>query len=301
MSCPFPNPSLPPFFYLKLTFMVSLGQDNLLLSSVDTHGRNWKMIAELHFRDRSTLSLKNRHALLLRRQSRESQSKENIPQSPYTDSGIGSASRQITLTTPSDSPPSSHGDPGDVVADELGNIPNNQNDFQYPLPHSNRTDAQIGRTNEIAVASPNGLEGDGFIPFGQSSNTSIDMSAYDNDALMSEMSRLIPDPSFLPGQPQQSHQQQHLYSDMSAFNHPQAAIDFSLPLTARSSMVPTPKAPSDDLESWEDFLCLGINCPRKGLEAFKTAVLEAATKGPGCQGDGDDEKVQIMLKIRKKN
>lgn len=280
--------------------MVSSGQDNLLVSSVDAHGRNWKMIAERHFQDRSTLSLKNRHALLLRRQSRENQNKKNILQNPEADSGIGSGSRQEVLTTPSDSPQSSQSDPRNAAADELGNTPDNQYDFQYTLPHSNGTDAQIVRTNEVAVVSPKGLGGDGFMPFGQSSNTPIDMPAYDNDVLMSEMSRLIHDPSLLPGQLQQSHQQQRAYSDMSSFNHLQAGIDFSIPLTS-PSMVPNSKVSSDDSESWEDFLCLGISCPRKGLEAFKMAVLEAVTKGPGCQDDGDDEKVQIMLKIRKRN
>lgn len=280
--------------------MVASGQDNLLVSSVDAHGRNWKMIAQLHFRDRSTLSLKNRHALLLRRQSRENQNKQNILQSPEVDCGIGSGFRQEALTMPCDSPQSSQSDPRNAAADELGNIPNNQNDLQYTLPHSNGTDAQIDGTHEVAVASTKGLGGDGFMPFGQSSNTLIDMPAHDNDVLMSEMSRLIHDPSFSPGKIQQSHPQQHAYSDMSSFDHLQAGIDFSIPLTA-PSMVPNPKVSSDDSESWEDFLCLGITCPRKGLEPFKMAVLEAVTKGPGCQGDGDEEKVQVMLKIRKRN
>lgn len=82
MPC-LPNPPPPPpFFYLKLTFMVSLGQDNILLSSVDTHGRNWKMIAELHFRDRSTLSLKNRHALLLVGNLEKAKAKKTSPKAP---------------------------------------------------------------------------------------------------------------------------------------------------------------------------------------------------------------------------
>lgn len=204
------------------------------------------------------------------------------------------------MTTPSDSPHSSQSDPWDTADDELRNIPNNKNGFQYTLPHSNGTDAQMVRTNEVAVASSKRLGGDGFMPFGQSSNTPIDMPAYDNDILMGEMSRLIHDPSFSPGQLQQSHQQQHAYSDMSSFNRLQAGIDFSIPLTP-PSMVPNSKVFFNDSESWEDFLCLGISCPRKSLEAFKMAVLEAVSKVPGCQGDGDDEKVQIMLKIRKRN
>lgn len=259
---------------------------------MDDHGRNWKTIAELHFRDRSALSLKNRHALLLRRQSREGQNKGNTPQSSE-DSGIGSGSRQEALTTPSDSPQSIQGNPG--ASDDLEDFPENQNDFQYSLPHSNSINAQTARSNEAA-----GVGVDGFMPFGQRSNTPIDMSTHNNDALMNEIPGLIPDLSFLRGQVQQSHQQQHAYSDMSSFNHPQAGIYFSIPPTP-PSMVPNPKASSGDAESWEDFLCLGISFPRKGLEAFKMAVLEAATKGPGCQGDGDDEKVQIMLKIRKRN
>ena len=273
---------MPPV--LLETLLISSGQDNLLLSSVDTHGRNWKMIAELHFQGRSALSLKNRHALLLRRQSRENQNKGHTPQSLEADSGIGSGAQQEALTTPSESPHSSEGDPENAAAEELGNVPENQDDSQYLLPHG--TDAQPEAAS---------VGGDGFMPFGQSSNTPIDMPTYDN-ALMSEMSRLIPDPSLVPGQ-HQSHQQ-HPYS-MSSFNHPQAGLDFSIPPTP-PSMAPNPKASSDDTE-WEDFLCLGISCPRKGLEAFKMAVLEAATKGPGCQGDSDDEKVQIMLKIRKRN
>lgn len=239
------------------------------------------MIAELHFQDRSTLSLKNRHALLLRRQSRENQNKKNLLQSPGKDSGIGSGSRQEASITPGDSPQSSPGDSRNAASADT------QSDFQYT-------------SNEAAVVSPKGPGGDGFMPFGPNSNTPIEMTTYDNDILMNEMSRLIQDPSsFSPGQLQQSQHPQHqAFSDMSSSNHLQPGIDFSLPLTP-PSMVQNSRL-SDDSESWEDFLCLGISCPRKGLEAFKMAVLEAVTKGPGCQDDDQQEKVQIMLKIRRK-
>lgn len=250
------------------------------------------MIAQLHFQDRSALSLKNRHALLLRRQARGSQNQRDVLQSPEANSGIGLGSRQGALSRPSDSPQSSQRDFRDA-ADELGSMPENENDVQNFLPHIHGT--------ETAVASPENL-GDSFMPFGQSSSMPIDMSAHENDALTSEISQLIHNQPFLLGQElQQSHQQQPAYPDMSSSLNPlQTGIDFSIHPTSRS-IAPNPKVSSDDSESWEDFLCLGISCPRKGLEAFKMAVLEAVTKGPGCQGDGDDEKVQIMLKVRRRN
>lgn len=160
-----------------------------------------------------------------------------------------------------------------------GTFPDNQNGFQ-------NANAQMNHTNEMTVVSPAGLGGDSYMP-------------YDNDALMGEMSRLIQCPSFSPDQVQQNHEQQHAYSDISSFNHLQPGIDTSISL-APPSMTPNSKDFSNDSESWEDYLCPGISCPRKGLEAFKMAVLEAVMKGPGCEGNGDDEKVHIMLKIRKR-
>lgn len=259
-------------------FMVSLYQDNLLVSSVDTYGRNWKMISQLHFQDRSTLSLKNRHALLLRRQARENQDQRDTLQSPEAYSGIGWTSQQDALTTPGDSLQSSQSNPRDAAADGLGNIPDSQNDFQ-------NAKNQMNLTNEMAVVSPAGLGGNSFMPYG-------------NDALMGEMSRLIQCPSFSPDQVQQNRKQQHACSDISSFNPLQPGIDTSISLTP-PSMAPNSKDVSNDPESWEDYLCLGISCPRQGLEAFKVAVLEAVMKGPGCESSGDDEKVQIMLKIRR--
>lgn len=134
--------------------------------------------------------------------------------------------------------------------------------------------------------------------FGQNSNIALNMSTYDNNLLADDMSRLIQDPPFSPRQLQQSHQQQHTYPDIPSFHPLPAGIDFSVPPTP-PSMVQNSKGSSEETE-WEEFLCLGISCPRKGLEAFKMAVLEAVTKGPGCQASDDDDKVQIMLKVRRK-
>ncbi|OJJ86668.1 uncharacterized protein ASPGLDRAFT_23832 [Aspergillus glaucus CBS 516.65] len=259
--------------------------DNLLESSVDTHGRNWKSIAQLHFQDRSALSLKNRHALLLRRQSRGNQNQRDILPSLESD---GSGPQQGALTTPGDSPHSSQS-----AADEFESTPNNENDIQNSSPHGHDNGASMP-----VVTSSGGFGGDSFMPFGQNSNIALDMSTYDNNLLTGDMSRIIQDSSFSPGQIQQSHHQQHSYPDMSSFNPLPAGIDFSVPPTP-PSIVPNSKGSSEETE-WEEFLCLGISCPRKGLEAFKMAVLEAVTKGPSCQASDDDDKVQIMLKVRRK-
>ncbi|KAB8238948.1 Homeodomain-like protein [Aspergillus alliaceus] len=48
----------------------TLEEDNSLLTGVEQHGRNWKMISEMYFKNRAALSLKNRHALLIRRRNR---------------------------------------------------------------------------------------------------------------------------------------------------------------------------------------------------------------------------------------
>ncbi|KAA8645082.1 uncharacterized protein ATNIH1004_009294 [Aspergillus tanneri] len=45
-------------------------EDGFLLASVEQHGRNWKMISEMYFKNRAALSLKNRHSLLLRRRKK---------------------------------------------------------------------------------------------------------------------------------------------------------------------------------------------------------------------------------------
>lgn len=252
---------------------------------MDTHGRNWKSIAQLHFQDRSALSLKNRYALLLRRQSRGNQNQRDILPSLESD---GSGPQQGALTTPGDSPHS-----GQSAADEFESTPNNENDIQNSSPHGHGNGASMP-----VVTSSGGLGGDSFMPFGQNSNIALDMSTYDNNLLTGDMSRIIQDSSFSPGQIQQSHHQQHSYPDMSSFNPLPAGIDFSVPPTP-PSIVPNSKGSSEETE-WEEFLCLGISCPRKGLEAFKMAVLEAVTKVPGCQASDDDDKVQIMLKVRRK-
>lgn len=261
------------------------GQDNLLESSVDTHGRNWKSIAQLHFQDRSALSLKNRHALLLRRQARGIQNQRDFLPSLESD---GPGPQQGALTTPGHSPHSSQS-----AADEFESTPDNQNDIQNSLPHSHGNSASIP-----TVVSSGGFGGDSFTPFGQNSNVALDMSTYNNNFFADDMSQLIQDSSFSPEQLQQSHQQQHVYPEMSSFNPLPAGIDYSVPPTP-PSMVQNSKGSSEETE-WEEFLCLGISCPRKGLEAFKMAVLEAVTKGPSCLASDDDDKVQIMLKVRRK-
>ncbi|KAE8151654.1 Homeodomain-like protein [Aspergillus avenaceus] len=48
----------------------TLEEDNSLLTSVERHGRNWKMISEMYLKNRAALSLKNGYALLIRRRNR---------------------------------------------------------------------------------------------------------------------------------------------------------------------------------------------------------------------------------------
>ncbi|KAJ5086897.1 hypothetical protein NUU61_008204 [Penicillium alfredii] len=81
-------------------------EDRHLLRLVTKHGRNWKLIAEHHVKPRSSLALKNRHALLLRRQKRSERRKH----------GQGSALDQDmsdkTSTPPSEDYNNNHFDEG---------------------------------------------------------------------------------------------------------------------------------------------------------------------------------------------
>lgn len=84
--------------------------------------------------------------------------------------------------------------------------------------------------------------------------------------------------------------QQQVYPNVSSFNRSNNTAF----LTSQSL------APSNNVDPWNGFLCLGIRCFRKSLDVLKVPILEATTKIPSSHDD-DDENVQGVSKTRKEN
>lgn len=258
------------------------------MSNVDTHGRNWKIISQLHFQNRAALALKNRYALLLRRQARGSQSRDirfPSPSSPYSnraDSPSVDESGSITDNENGAAGPPSISRAGETASTLPGAVdngsmalcPSNESQTFFPeyLPEGNHVFQTLGSNEQHGIAQP----------------APIDFSVLD-DVLMEDTSRLIEVPSLS----QELQPQHHAYPEMPSLQNPAARTSF-----------PTPQSstPSNNADTWNDFLCLGIRCPRKALDVLKMSILEAATKIPSGHHDDDgDENVQIMLKIRKES
>ncbi|GAD92511.1 hypothetical protein PVAR5_1103 [Paecilomyces variotii No. 5] len=224
--------------------------DELLLSAIDTVGRNWKLIAQLHFPNRAALSLKNRHSLLLRRQARDNRS-------------------------------SNTSDPRDTVVSTSTSDTESNNDS--PSQHDDRDNSTPADMNTPSINF-----GQGIAPMSMDISYG-DISMEDMRGGSNGHTPFVPE---IPQLPQQSH-----LSVPSWLSQPsQASPNFSTSTPVSST--PTTKTDSSDI--WEEILCLGIRCPKKELENLKLALLQAATKVPPGEDDGE-ERIQIKLSVKKES
>ncbi|GAD98333.1 hypothetical protein PVAR5_7025 [Paecilomyces variotii No. 5] len=254
-------------------------EDQLLLSSVDAIGRNWKLISELHFPDRAALSLKNRHALLLRRQARRSLSRDTKRRTLSTGNLQDTYGPNNLTDDESEDSSSQYG--GQSSALQTGmNTPGSVAFSLVPFGQAPYNTEYMAAGHDI-FQGPGGAQPD-FVRAG-----STDISTY-NDMSMDTMTKAIDDAAAAQQFPQL---QQPSHSDISLWQPPQPSSN--VPIST-----PVSTSPSSKAEAWEEIICLGIRCPRKELESLKLALLEAATKVP-CGHDGGDEKIQIKLTVRK--
>ena len=81
------------------TGQLTMQQDELLLSQVDAHGKNWKFIANTAFEARASLALKNRYSLLMRRRNRLSAKSASLSKLSSIDSSPIQIQRQDSNVT----------------------------------------------------------------------------------------------------------------------------------------------------------------------------------------------------------
>ncbi|KAL1848624.1 hypothetical protein Plec18170_007934 [Paecilomyces lecythidis] len=229
----------------------TMEDDELLLSTVDTVGRNWKLIAQLHFPNRAALSLKNRHSLLLRRQARGKRS-----------SNTGESRDAVESTS---------------VSDE-------ESDNDSHSQHGNSEDAIPADVNTPSISFGQGIAPMSMdISYGDISLDDMRGTSHNHTAFAPE----------IPPLPQQSH------PSVSSWQ-PQLSSSTSPNFSMSPPVSSTPTNKTDNSDIWEEILCLGIRCPKKELENFKLALLQAATKVPSANDDGK-ERVQIKLSVKKES
>lgn len=262
-------------------------------------GRNWRVISDLHFPNRATLSLKNRHALLLRRQARPGLSQ-------------GGASSVSVSDKPDTSECFAVNQEANDACDnsmELELEPNNNTD--YPL--QNGVDAsgsegfrlpsfeQTPVVHEYMAVPETGIlqqQTDKQSP-DPAQSTSIDMLTYNN--MLTEGMAMTIDPFFtgefpLLPQHQQQHHQHQLQEEQYQSPNPFISQLSEESINQLQAPTMTPPSSSTKVEIQEEVLCIGILCPHMELENFKIALLQTTTK-VRIKHDDSNERIQVKMTI----
>ncbi|KAJ5975334.1 Homeodomain-like protein [Penicillium waksmanii] len=309
----------------------SPAEDNCLLIGVEQHGRNWKMLSEMHFKNRAALSLKNRHALLVRRKNRlnglprvlsafQSRSRSHSPNFIAT-AGYRNSRQLSSFETSSDA---------DMIFEE--EIQDERIASVFDGNGLSAKAAQYGWKG-LEVANSNAmLETENCWP--TDARTSSSSSLFQGGVLDGDLGignlfeesywepqsiRLLPKCT-LPEELQDT--SEGLLGSMSPFDsiprYPYASIDSEeispdtsvaicsqlsnspgdFPMTAASGSDnkqlanPTARYPAKD---WTNLLDLTLRCTKSKMEAIRKSVFEAANDAL-CIEENDEDVVELRLR-----
>lgn len=243
---------------------LTMNQDDLLLSQVDAHGKNWKFIANTAFEARASLALKNRYSLLMRRRNRLSAKPASLSKPSSIDSSPIQIQRQDANVTIRERSATSSPNCASTAMDKSLDANLDHSSVYSEVPSTMVEHGYSQRSNRLSLF-------DGVV----SDNSNVSLTDWSHHHGWADMMSSEALPLAVP------------ISDDVLFGDMPVCDDFQM----CDTVPPPPVASCDLVDQATEF---SITCQRGRLKSMVHHIVDVAA--PGGSSDGDEVTLTLRFK-----